>query len=67
MKRCKYCRALLHGSDTDACSSCHYLRELITENPQRARNVLGHRHLELHARLYPAVYTKILKEAENGI
>jgi hypothetical protein len=62
---CEYCGKRLHWPRDFPCPTCRALRQLITENPQLARNVLDREQLELYLRNRAIAYAKILAEVED--
>ena len=63
---CEYCGNRLQWPEEFPCPSCRALRQLIAENPHRARNVLDRKLLEEYLRISATAYDKILAEVEDA-
>lgn len=63
---CEYCGKRLHWPEHFPCPTCRALRQLIAENPQRARNIFDRKLLEEYLRTSPAAFLKLLVETEDA-
>jgi hypothetical protein len=62
---CEYCGKRLHWPEHFPCPTCKALRQLIAENPQRARDVLDRQRLETYLRNRAVAYAILLAEVED--
>lgn len=62
---CEYCGSQINWPGDFPCSTCKALRQLMAENPQRARDVLDRHRLEDCLRNRATTYLKLLAEVEK--